>query len=140
MDSSRQTSLPRRASLNRQWSRLLAVSWAAVAVAVGIVGSASLRTGKPLWWIGGAVAPNVIRSVALYLFMVGVILLALRGHGRAPLAGIAVALLLAVGTVVDLVDLGNGNNPGGSALVMMSVAGAALLASLAAVAGVVRRG
>jgi hypothetical protein len=123
--------------LSRQWSRLLAASWAFTAVAVGITGSASVRTGKPLWWLDGSIITNIAFSVVLYLVMVGVILLALRGHPRAPFAGVGVAVLLAVSAVVDLVDQGG---PGGSALVMITVAGAALLASVAAVAGLSQQG
>lgn len=99
---------------------------------VGIVGSASARTGKPLWWLDGAIVANVALSIVLYLLMVGVALLALRRHGRAPVAGIGVALFLAGSAVVDLADR---SGPGGSALVMTFVAGAACLASVAAVAG-----
>lgn len=107
-------------------------------MAVGITGSASLRTGKPLWWLDSAnVALNVVLSVVLYLLMAGVILLALRGHRRAPLTGIGVTLLLVASAVVDLVDQ---SGPGGSALVMIAVAGAALLASIASVAGLSRQG
>ena len=99
---------------------------------VGIVGSASARTGKPLWWLDGPVVASIALSIALYLLMVGVVLLALRGHDKAPVAGIGVAVLIAASAVVDLVDRGG---PGGSALVMTVVAGAALLASVAALAG-----
>jgi hypothetical protein len=123
--------------LSRHWARLLVASWALAAVAVGITGSASLRTGKPLWWLDGSVIANVTLSVVLYLLMVGVILLALRGHPRAPLAGIGVASLLGASAAFDLVDQGG---PGGSALVMITVAGAALLASVAAVAGLSQQG
>ena len=138
MDTDRQTS---SGALSRQWSRLLAASWALVAVSVGIVGSASVRTGKPLWWLDGSVAADAVRAVVLCLLMVGVVLAALRGWRLAPMAGIAVALVLAAAALVDLVGVGgvggsgDGNLPGGSALVMMIVAGAALLASVAAVAG-----
>ena len=123
--------------LSRLWSRILAASWAAVAVCVGIVGSASVRTGKPLWWLGGSVVANVALSIVLYLLMVGVVLLALRGHERSPIAGIGVSLLIAASAVVDLANRGG---PGGSALVMTFVAGAACLASVAAVAGLEPQG
>ena len=104
---------------------------------VGIVGSASARTGKPLWWLDGPVVASVALSIVLYLLMVGVVLLALRGHGRAPVAGIGVALALAASAVIDLVDR---SGPGGSALVMTFVAGAACLASVAALAGLEPQG
>lgn len=115
--------------LSSTWARLLAVSWILVAVATGITATASARTGKSLWWLNGSVAANVAFSVIFYAVFVAVIRLAMNRNGRAPLAGAVVAVLLGASAALDL------GRAGGSALVVLALSGAGLLASIAAFAG-----
>jgi hypothetical protein len=129
MSSSAQPADHGTTSVSATWARLLAVSWILVAAATGITATASARTGKSLWWVNGSVAANVAFSVIFYAVFVAMIRLAMKRSGRAPLAGAVVALLLGASAALDL------GRAGGSALVVVALSGAGLLASIAAFAG-----
>lgn len=115
------------------WSRLLAATWVLVAVAHGFTSVASRRTGKPLWWVdeqgfAGTTTP-VLGAGLVYLSMLVVFVVALRHARHAPLLSLIVSVGLGGVAAADL-----GATPG-SAAVSLATAGAAFVASLAALAG-----
>lgn len=115
------------------WSRILGATWVLVAVAYGFVSVASRRTGKPLWWVDnngviGGTTP-VLGAAILYLAMLAAFVVALQRVDWAPFASAAVSLGLGASAIVDL------SSAPGAAVVSLAVAGAALLASTAALAG-----
>ena len=119
--------------MSATWSRILAATWVFVAVAHGFVSVASRRTGKPLWWIDdhgifGSATPAV-GAAAVYVVMLVGFIVAVRRGAFAPIASAGISVVLAVSAAVDLTSVP------GAATISLVVSGAALLGSLACVAG-----
>ena len=119
--------------MSATWSRILAATWVLVAVAHGFVSVASRRTGKPLWWINdhgifGSATP-AIGAAAVYIAMLVGFLLAVRRGAFAPIASAGISVVLAVSAAADL------SSVPGAATIALVVSGAALLGSLACLAG-----
>lgn len=119
--------------MSTAWSRLLGASWVLVAIAHGFVSVASRRTGKPLWWVDnngfvGSATP-IVGAGLVYLVMFVAFVVAIRRTPPAPFISATASLLLAACAIVDL------SAALGSAIVALATCGAAMLASLAALAG-----
>ncbi len=119
--------------MSASWSRILAATWVFVAVAHGFVSVASRRTGKPLWWIDdhgifGSATPAV-GAAAVYVVMLVGFIVAVRRGAFAPIASAGISVVLAVSAAADL------SSVPGAATISLVVSGAALLGSLACLAG-----
>ncbi|MBU3704084.1 MAG: hypothetical protein FGM42_06890 [Ilumatobacteraceae bacterium] len=119
--------------MSTTWSRLLGATWVLAAIAHGFVSVASRRTGKPLWWVdnngfAGSMTP-VVGAGLVYLVMLVAFVVAVRRAPPAPFVSAAASLVLAACAIVDL------SAAPGSAVVALAICAAAMLASLAALAG-----
>ena len=119
--------------MSATWSRILAATWVFVAVAHGFVSVASRRTGKPLWWIDDhgifGLATPAVGAAAVYVVMLVGFIVAVRRGAFAPIASAGISVVLAVSAAADL------SSVPGAATISLVVSGAALLGSLACLAG-----
>ena len=85
--------------LTRVWNRVLFLTWALFAVAMGFLAAASQRTGKRLWWVD-AHGMHLFFTIALiYCSAIVVMALAIKQSRFALL----VAVLLGIGHIVSYI-------------------------------------
>jgi hypothetical protein len=120
-------------ALTRVWNRVLFLTWALFAVAMGFLAVASQRTGKRLWWVD-AHGLNLFFTIALvYCSAIVVMALAIKQSRFALLAAVLVGIAHIVSACFDL------SGTTGSAIPAFVLAISTLAASLACTAGVGRR-
>ncbi len=116
------------------WRATFMVGWGGVVLALAGVWKASRTMGLSTWWLGPAADPRPFPVQALPFAVAAVVLVAATRHVRfLPLWGGVAALALAA---IAAGDVGRFDR---LALVQLAIAGAALLVSVAAVAGMVPR-
>jgi len=119
--------------LTRVWNRVLFLTWALFAVAMGFLAVASQRTGKRLWWVD-AHGLNLFFTIALiYCSAIVVMALAIKQSRFALLVAVLVGIAHIVSASFDL------SGTTGSAIPAFVLAISTLAASLACTAGVWRR-
>jgi hypothetical protein len=119
--------------LTRVWNRVLFLTWALFAVAMGFLAAASQRTGKRLWWVD-AHGLNLFFTIALvYCSAIVVMALAIKQSRFALLVAVLVGIAHIVSASFDL------SGTTGSAIPAFVLAISTLAASLACTAGVGRR-
>lgn len=119
--------------LTRVWNRVLFLTWALFAVAMGFLAVASQRTGKRLWWVD-AHGLNLFFTIALiYCSAIVVMALAIKQSRFALLVAVLVGIAHIVSASFDL------SGTTGSAIPAFVLAISTLAASLACTAGVGRR-
>jgi hypothetical protein len=119
--------------LTRVWNRVLFLTWALFAVAMGFLAVASQRTGKRLWWVDAHGMRLFFTIALIYCSAIVVIALAIKQSRFALLVAVLVGIAHIVSACVDL--------PGttGSAIPAFVLAICTLAASLACTAGVGQR-
>lgn len=120
--------------LRSPWASLLSIGWVSIGIALIIVASGSGRVGKPVWWLGDGepISPSplwVVPLIAPFAAAIAARATALLALTMSGVASVTVAAV-AVG------DLGGSR---GAALVEFVLAGAGLLLTAAASAGVPTR-
>ena len=116
--------------LTRVWNRVLFLTWALFAVAMGFLAASSQRTGKRLWWID-AHGMHLFFTIALiYCSAIVVMALAIKQTRFALLVGVLLGIAHIVSAGFDL------SGTTGSALAAFVLAISTLVASLACTAGV----
>ena len=119
--------------LTRVWNRVLFLTWALFAVAMGFLAAASQRTGKRLWWVD-AHGMHLFFTIALiYCSAIVVMALAIKQSRFALLVAVLVGIAHIVSASFDL------SGTTGSAIPAFVLAISTLAASLACTAGVGRR-
>ena len=119
--------------LTRVWNRVLFLTWALFAVAMGFLAVASQRTGKRLWWVD-AHGLNLFFTIALiYCSAIVVMALAIKQSSFALLVAVLVGIAHIVSASFDL------SGTTGSAIPAFVLAISTLAASLACTAGVGQR-
>ena len=119
--------------LTRVWNRVLFLTWALFAVAMGFLAVASQRTGKRLWWVD-AHGLNLFFTIALiYCSAIVVMALAIKQSRFALLVAVLVGIAHIVSASFDL------SGTTGSAIPAFVLAISTLAASLACTAGLGRR-
>jgi len=119
--------------LTRVWNRVLFLTWALFAVAMGFLAVASQRTGKRLWWVD-AHGMHLFFTIALiYCSAIVVMALAIKQSRFALLMAVLVGIAHIVSASFDL------SGTTGSALASFVLAISTLAASLACAAGVGQR-
>ncbi|MEI8321860.1 MAG: hypothetical protein WCG49_01950 [Actinomycetes bacterium] len=119
--------------LSRAWNRVLFLTWALFAVAMGFLAATSQRTGKRLWWVD-AHGMHLFFTIALIYFSAVVVMgLAIKQSRFA----MAVAVLCGIAHIVSAsFDL---SGITGSATAAFILAISTLAASLACSAGIGQR-
>ena len=119
--------------LSRTWNRVLFLTWALFAVAMGFLAAASQRTGKRLWWVDAHGVHLFFTIALIYFSAILVIGLAIK-QSRFALAG---AILVGIAQIVSACfDL---SETTGSAVPAFVLAISTLAASLACTAGIGQR-
>ncbi len=119
--------------LTRVWNRVLFLTWALFAVAMGFLAVASQRTGKRLWWVD-AHGVHLFFTIALvYCSAIVVMAFAIKQSRFALLVAVLVGIAHIVSACFDL------SGTTGSALASFVLAISTLAASLACAAGVGQR-
>ena len=119
--------------LSRTWNRVLFLTWALFAVAMGFLAAASQRTGKRLWWVDAHGVHLFFTIALIYFSAILVIGLAMKQSRFA----LAVAILVGIAHIVSACfDL---SETTGSAIPALVLAIATLAASLACMAGIGQR-
>lgn len=120
-------------SLTRVWNRVLFLTWALFAVAMGFLAVASQRTGKRLWWVD-AHGLNLFFTIALvYCSAIVVMALAIKQSRFALFVAVLVGIAHIVSACFDL------SGTTGSAIPAFVLAISTLAASLACTAGIGQR-
>ena len=116
--------------LTRVWNRVLFLTWALFAVAMGFLAASSQRTGKRLWWVD-AHGMHLFFTIALiYCSAIVVMALAIKQSRFTLLVGVLMGNAHIVSACFDL------SGTTGSALAAFVLAISTLVASLACTAGV----
>ncbi len=116
--------------LTRVWNRVLFLTWALFAVAMGFLAVASQRTGKRLWWVD-AHGVHLFFTIALvYCSAIVVMAFAIKQSRFALLMAVLVGIAHIVSACFDL------SGTTGLALAAFVLAISTLAASLACTAGV----
>jgi hypothetical protein len=116
--------------LTRVWNRVLFLTWALFAVAMGFLAVASQRTGKRLWWVD-AHGVHLFFTIALvYCSAIVVMAFAIKQSRFALSVAVLVGIAHIVSACFDL------SGTTGSALAAFVLAISTLAASLACTAGV----
>ncbi len=119
--------------LTRVWNRVLFLTWALFAVAMGFLAVASQRTGKRLWWVD-AHGVHLFFTIALvYCSAIVVMAFAIKQSRFALLMAVLVGIAHIVSACFDL------SGTTGSALAAFVLAISTLAASLAWTAGIGQR-
>ena len=119
--------------LSRTWNRVLFLTWALFAVAMGFLAAASQRTGKRLWWVDAHGVHLFFTIALIYFSAILVIGLAMKQSRFA----LAVAILVGIAHIVSACfDL---SETSGSAVPAFVLAVSTLAASLACTAGIGQR-
>ena len=119
--------------LSRTWNRVLFLTWALFAVAMGFLAAASQRTGKRLWWVDAHGVHLFFTIALIYFSAILVIGLAMKQSRFA----LAVAILVGIAHIVSACfDL---SETTGSAVPAFVLAVSTLAASLACTAGIGQR-
>ena len=119
--------------LSRTWNRVLFLTWALFAVAMGFLAAASQRTGKRLWWVDAHGIQLFFTIALIYFSAILVIGLAIKQSRFA----LAVAILVGIAHIVSACfDL---SETTGSAVPAFVLAISTLAASLACTAGIGQR-
>ena len=119
--------------LSRTWNRVLFLTWALFAVAMGFLAAASQRTGKRLWWVDAHGVHLFFTIALIYFSAILVIGLAMKQSRFA----LAVAILVGIAHIVSACfDL---SETTGSAVPAFVLAISTLAASLACTAGIGQR-
>ena len=119
--------------LSRTWNRVLFLTWALFAVAMGFLAAASQRTGKRLWWVDAHGIQLFFTIALIYFSAVLVIGLAVKQSRFALPAAILVGIAHIVSACFDL------SETTGSAVPAFVLAVSTLAASLACTAGIGQR-
>ena len=115
--------------VSRIWNNINIATWVAFGVALGFLGSASKRTGKPLWWIDGEGLQVLLTAGLVYLSVIVVIGLSTKRSRYAVSAGFLIGIAHIVSAATDV------SGPRGAALSTLLVSTAATLATIASLAG-----
>ena len=83
--------------LSRTWNRVLFLTWALFAVAMGFLAAASQRTGKRLWWVDAHGVHLFFTIALIYFSAILVIGLAMKQSRFA----LAVAILVGIAHIVS---------------------------------------
>ncbi|MBJ7461724.1 MAG: hypothetical protein JHC90_09050 [Ilumatobacteraceae bacterium] len=119
--------------LTRVWNRVLFLTWALFAVAMGFLAVASQRTGKRLWWVD-AHGLHLFFTIALvYCSAIVVMAFAIKQSRFALLVAVLVGIAHIVSASFDL------SGTTGSAIPAFVLAISTLAASIACTAGVGQR-
>lgn len=119
--------------LTRVWNRVLFLTWALFAVAMGFLAVASQRTGKRLWWVD-AHGVHLFFTIALvYCSAIVVMAFAIKQSRFALSVAVLVGIAHIVSACFDL------SGTTGSALAAFVLAISTLAASLACTAGIGQR-
>ena len=119
--------------LTRVWNRVLFLTWALFAVAMGFLAVASQRTGKRLWWVD-AHGVHLFFTIALvYCSAIVVMAFAIKQSRFALLVAVLVGIAHIVSASFDL------SGTTGSAIPAFVLAISTLAASIACTAGVGQR-
>ena len=119
--------------LSRTWNRVLFLTWALFAVAMGFLAAASQRTGKRLWWVDAHGIQLFFTIALIYFSAVTVIGLAIKQSRFALPVAILVGIAHIVSACFDL------SETTGSAVPAFVLAISTLAASLACMAGIGQR-
>ena len=119
--------------LTRVWNRVLFLTWALFAVAMGFLAAASQRTGKRLWWVDAHGIQLFFTIALIYFSAVAVIGLAIKQSRFALSVAILVGIAHIVSACFDL------SETTGSAVPAFVLAISTLAASLACTAGIGQR-
>ena len=119
--------------LSRTWNRVLFLTWALFAVAMGFLAAASQRTGKRLWWVDAHGVHLFFTIALIYFSAVAVIGLAIKQSRFALSLAILVGIAHIVSACFDL------SETTGSAVPAFVLAISTLAASLACTAGIGQR-
>ena len=119
--------------LSRTWNRVLFLTWALFAVAMGFLAAASQRTGKRLWWVDAHGIQLFFTIALIYFSAVAVIGLAIKQSRFALSLAILVGIAHIVSACFDL------SETTGSAVPAFVLAISTLAASLACTAGIGQR-
>ena len=121
--------VPRRGQLTTGWRAVLVIGWVLVTIGLMTTGGGSVQLGKPAWWIANRALVPIP-----FLLPMAVLFLGVRNlRGVLPVAGLA-TLGLGATALLDITP-----SPG-SAFVEGGLALAALLLTVAALAGRTPRG
>ena len=119
--------------LTRVWNRVLFLTWALFAVAMGFLAAASQRTGKRLWWVDAHGVQLFLTIALIYCSAIVVMGLAIKQSRFALSVAVLVGITHIVSACFDL------SGTTGSAIPAFVLAISTLAASLACTAGVGRR-
>ena len=119
--------------LTRVWNRVLFLTWALFAVAMGFLAFASQRTGKRLWWVDAQGVQLFLTIALIYCSAIVVMGLAIKQSRFALSVAVLVGITHIVSACFDL------SGTTGSAIPAFVLAISTLAASLACTAGVGRR-
>ena len=119
--------------LTRVWNRVLFLTWALFAVAMGFLAAASQRTGKRLWWVDAHGVHLFFTIALIYCSAIVVIALAIKQARFALLVAVLFATAHIVSASFDL------SSTTGSATPAFILAISTLAASLACTAGIGQR-
>jgi hypothetical protein len=119
--------------LSRTWNRVLFLTWALFAVAMGFLAAASQRTGKRLWWVDAHGVHLFFTIALIYFSAILVIGLAIKQSRFALSVAILVGIAHIVSACFDL------SETTGSAVPAFVLAISTLAASLACTAGIGQR-
>ena len=119
--------------LTRVWNRVLFLTWALFAVAMGFLAVASQRTGKRLWWVDAHGMHLFFTIAIIYCSAIVVMALAIKQSRFALLMAVLVGIAHIVSASFDL------SGTTGSALAAFVLAISTLAASFACTAGVGHR-
>ena len=119
-----------KAGLERAWVLIVIISWMLVTAALAAAAVTGRNIGKPTWWLGTASDPAwPLLWVVPFLAPIAVIVCAIVAGKWAPFAGVGASLYLGAVATLDL------ERTPAVALIQVVVAGAALLVSVASLAG-----
>jgi len=119
--------------LTRVWNRVLFLTWALFAVAMGFLAAASQRTGKRLWWVDAHGVHLFFTIALIYCSAIVVIALAIKQSRFALLVAVLFATAHIVSASFDL------SSTPGSPTPAFILAISTLAASLACTAGIGQR-
>lgn len=116
--------------LTRVWNRVLFLTWALFAVAMGFLAFASQRTGKRLWWVDAQGMQLFLTIALIYCSAIVVVALAIKQSRFA----LPVAVLIGIAHIVSACFDLSGTT--GSAIPALVLAISTLAASCACSAGI----
>ncbi len=124
---------PRPGELTPGWRLVTAVTWIAVAVAIGSVWRTSAQLGLSTWWIGprGDQQPLLVQ-LSPFAPALAMVLAAINNARRIPLLGLAASAIVAA---VGIVDLGRVARLG---MIEIGIGIAAAAVSIGSTTGVLR--